>query len=96
MDVKEIDILKEGMLLPPHPNVCQLCGFDHEPPAPHNYQSLYYKYRFLKDHDRWPTWADACAHCSDKMKNIVKEIAEKVGAWEPCENPIAEQAENKK
>jgi hypothetical protein len=35
---------------------------------PHNQQSMYYQYRFYGIHGRWPTWADAVAHCDDEMK----------------------------
>jgi hypothetical protein len=35
---------------------------------PHNQQSLYWQYWFYGQHGRWPTWADAMAHCSEATK----------------------------
>lgn len=63
-------------LLPPPPGVCQECGVDHEPEWPHNAQSLYYQYAFFASHQRWPTWADAMAHCDEQMRQEwVRELA---------------------
>lgn len=55
-------------LLPPPPNVCQVCARNHKPDWPHDAQSLYYQYHFFGEHGRWPTWADALAHCSEAMR----------------------------
>jgi len=30
--------------------------------------SLAYQYYFFDQHGRWPTWADAMAHCGENMK----------------------------
>jgi len=60
-------------LLPPAPDACQECATKHEAAMPHNQQSLYWYYWFYAKHNRWPTWADAMAHCSEEMK--VKWIA---------------------
>lgn len=68
MQVKVIDMLKEGMLLPPPADTCQECAVKHEPQMPHNQQSLFYQYSFRKKNDRWPTWADAMAHCAPEMR----------------------------
>lgn len=68
--VKTIDLLKEGTLLPPPPDKCQVCGGKHEAEQPHNAQSLYYKMSFRKQHDRWPTWKDAMEHCSEEVKSF--------------------------
>lgn len=57
-------------LLPPKPDVCQTCASDHEPEEPHNQQSLYYQYAFYGQHGRWPTWADALAHCEIGMREM--------------------------
>jgi hypothetical protein len=51
-------------LLPAEPGVCWQCARDHEPELPHDAQSLHYKYTFYAEHDRWPTWEDAMAHCA--------------------------------
>ena len=55
-------------LLPPAPDVCQECAVKHEAAMPHNQQSLYWQYSFYAKHQKWPTWADAMAHCSEEMK----------------------------
>ncbi|MHC1760551.1 MAG: hypothetical protein AB9917_13785 [Negativicutes bacterium] len=68
IEVKVIP-LKDMTLLPPaDPLACQECAVRHDPSFPHNQQSLYYQYHFFQEHDRWPTWKDAMAHCSDEMK----------------------------
>lgn len=56
-------------MLPPRPDVCQICATKHDPAQPHNKQSLYYQYFFLADNNRWPTWTDAMAHCDQKIKD---------------------------
>ena len=66
-------------LMPCAPDVCQECATDHEPEMPHNQQSLYYQYKFYAEHGRWPTWADAMAHCSDKMKALWTAELTKLG-----------------
>ena len=56
------------MLLPPKPGTCPVCATEHDPALPHNRCSLYYQMRYYRKHGRFPTWADAMAHCSDEMK----------------------------
>lgn len=68
MDVKVIDLAKEGTLLPCAPDVCQECAVKHDPKMPHNQQSLHYQYKFYQQNSRWPTWNDAMAHCSPNMQ----------------------------
>jgi len=55
-------------LMPLGPEVCQQCGRDHEPDAPHDAWSLYFQYSFYAEYDRWPTWADAMAHCDEETQ----------------------------
>ena len=55
-------------MLPAEKGACEQCGVKHEPELPHNLQSLMYQYRFYGEHGRWPTWDDAMAHCTGKMK----------------------------
>lgn len=50
------------------PGTCQMCAVAHDPEMPHNQQSLAYQYKFYDQHGRFPTWADAMAHCSDEVK----------------------------
>lgn len=47
---------------------CSQCGILHEPDAPHDAQSLYYQYAFYAEHDRWPSWNDAMAHCAPEVQ----------------------------
>ena len=55
------------------PGTCQECAVKHDPGQPHNKQSLTYQYKFYADHGRWPTWADAMAHCSTEIKEYWKK-----------------------
>lgn len=47
---------------------CPECAVEHDPEQPHNKDSLTYQYKFYDAHGRWPTWADAMAHCPEKVK----------------------------
>jgi len=47
--------------------MCPVCGHKHEPHFPHNASSIYYQMRFRELRGRWPTWADAAAHCLPGM-----------------------------
>lgn len=71
----------KSVLLPPRPGVCQTCAMDHPPTDPHNQQSLYYQYAFRETHGRWPTWKDAIAHCSPKLKEFWESELRRAGAW---------------
>jgi hypothetical protein len=78
-------------ILPPKPGHCSVCGVAHEPAIPHNAQSLYYQYAFYGEFGRWPTWADAVAHCSDEMQALWTLELHRLGAWsEPEGAPIAQ------
>lgn len=69
MNVKMIDLVKEGTLRPPPDDCCQKCAVKHEPELPHNQQSLFWQYWFYKQSGgRWPKWSDALAHCSEAMQ----------------------------
>jgi hypothetical protein len=60
---------------------------------PHDAQSLYYQYRFYGVRGRWPTWADAVAHCAPEVQADWRAALEDRGAWsEPPngEEPIAD------
>jgi len=67
--------------LPPAPDVCQECAVKHAPEEPHNAQSLYYQYSFFAEHNRWPTWKDAVAHCPEEIKEAWTAELKKRGAW---------------
>jgi len=58
------------VLLPPNKEVCQQCAVRHAKELPHNHQSVYWHYWFYAHRNRWPTWEDAMAHCSDDMKQF--------------------------
>jgi hypothetical protein len=69
VNVKVVDLVRDGILLPPKAGVCQTCAVDHDPSLPHNRDSLYFQYAFYKEHGRWPTWLDAMAHCTPEMRS---------------------------
>jgi hypothetical protein len=84
------------MLLPPKPGTCPACATAHEPRLPHNAESLYYQYRFYGIRGRWPTWADAAAHCTEKMRDDWRKKLEELGGkWTepPDGEPIADPPE---
>jgi len=66
-------------LMPPKPDVCQECATKHEPHHPHNKESLYYQMAFKIKHNRWPSWNDAMAHCSNLIKKVWKQELESMG-----------------
>ena len=66
-------------LMPATPGTCAECAVKHDPAYPHNQQSLYYQYHFYGEHNRWPTWDDAMAHCNDQMKESWKMELRKRG-----------------
>lgn len=74
--------LKDMTILPPKKGVCPICGTAHEACLPHNKDSLYYQYSFMQQHDRWPTWEDAMAHCSEDIRTQCTEILINLGAME--------------
>lgn len=49
---------------------CPLCAVKHDPSEPHNRDSLAYQYAFYDQHGRWPTWADAMAHCTPEIQSL--------------------------
>lgn len=69
----------KGMtLLPPKEGTCSECAVAHHPTQPHNQQSLYYQTKFYMENGRYPTWADAMAHCTPEIKAFwTKELAKK-------------------
>lgn len=50
------------------PGTCPMCAVEHDPEMPHNRDSLAYQYKFYDQHGRFPSWADAMAHCDQAMK----------------------------
>lgn len=76
-------ILKErhGMIMAgtTPPGTCPMCAVKHDQDQPHNRDSLTYQYKFYDQHGRWPTWADAMAHCSPEIKACWREALEQRG-----------------
>lgn len=62
-----------------NPNVCSQCGADHLPEEAHNQQSLHYQMAFKAEHGRWPSWADAIAHCSPEIRDAWRKLLEERG-----------------
>jgi len=85
--VIKVVTMNEMTLLPPRKDLCQECSVKHDPTLPHNKDSLYYQFKFNKEHDRAPTWDDAMAHCTEEVKetwrvalaNTLQEIENKKG-----------------
>jgi hypothetical protein len=73
----EVEI-KKLHLLPCKEGVCKECATEHEPWEPHNL-CLYYQYYFREKQGRFPTWADATAHCSDEVKKNTTDVLKKFG-----------------
>lgn len=71
------------MLLPAPKGTCEQCAVDHPPEQPHNQQSLFWQYWFYGKHGRFPTWADAMAHCTDAVKSLWKSELGKLGIIVP-------------
>ena len=59
--------------------LCPECATKHEPHMPHNKQSLAYQLKFYDAHGRFPTWADAMAHCPPEIKKAWSEELKKRG-----------------
>ena len=77
---KDIDVKEYGLgdmtLAPPLAGTCPECDVEHDPAMPHNAQSLSYQYKFRQKHGRWPTWADAMAHCTSEVRALwIKALA---------------------
>lgn len=62
-------------ILPPASG-CSECGRDHADWMPHDRQQMVYQYAFYAKENRWPTWHDAMAHCTDDVKrDWIKALA---------------------
>lgn len=69
-------------LMPPPAGACQVCARKHDPLLPHDKTSLYYQYAFYGALGRWPTWADACAHCDPEVTEQWKKALAAAGhSW---------------
>jgi hypothetical protein len=87
VDMQTGEVVKEGtanwQLMPLNtPNgECPECGKIHDATQPHNAQSLFYQYSFYGKHGRWPTWADAIAHCDADTQALWKAALKGMNAW---------------
>lgn len=77
-------------MLPPPADCCQICGRKHEPDQPHDVQQLRYQMLFHNQIGRYPTWADAIAHCAPKVAAAWENILRHDGHW--TEPPKGEPA----
>lgn len=65
---------KNWQMFPPPADGCPECAIEHPSAQPHNLSSLTYQYSFrLKEakagrEERWPTWRDAMAHCTQEVQ----------------------------
>lgn len=62
----------------PAPGACAACATQHPPEQPHN-MTLFYKYAFHQQHDRWPTWNDAMSHCAPAIQRQWREGLREIG-----------------
>lgn len=60
-------------IIPPAADKCQVCAVAHEPHLFHDCRSLFYQYAFYGRQRRWPTWADATAHCEPLIVDALKD-----------------------
>ena len=77
-------------IMPPPAAACQICARNpaHGADEPHDAQSLFYQYRFYAEHDRWPTWKDAVAHCSERVRAAWEAELRRRGHW-PLDEQVA-------
>lgn len=79
-------------LMRPPADRCHVCAVSHPPEDPHNADSMYYQMAFNGAVGRTPTWADAMAHCSERVRAVWRALLVERGAWtEPPtgEAPVA-------
>lgn len=60
--------IEDIVLIPPRKGSCKECADFHAPETPHNRDSLYYQMKFRQKNGRYPTWADAIAHCDKETQ----------------------------
>lgn len=80
------------LLLPPPAGTCPICAIKHPEDQPHDATSMYYLYRFYGIRGRWPTWADATAHCTPDVQAVWRQLLQDRNAWTEPEDgqPIAD------
>lgn len=71
---------------------CPECGRVHVPEAPHYPVGPYFE-KFTKEHNRFPHWSDATAHCPQEIREKIKAVLDAQGKWsEPKEGLPKEEA----
>lgn len=81
---------------------CQQCGREHPDELPHDAQSLTYQYWFRNQEakagrpERWPTWDDAMAHCTEPVQETWRATLVEMGIIAGAETPAAEDADRSK
>src|SRR4051794_22508979 len=60
---------------------CSICAALHKATDPHDAQSAFYQTQFFRIHGRWPTWADAIAHCDPETRSIWESKLRGFGVW---------------
>jgi hypothetical protein len=68
-------------VIPPPKDHCQVCGRKHPAEEPHDIQQIHYQTVFQAMVGRPATWADAMAHCSDKIKTHWKAVLVEKERW---------------
>lgn len=71
--------VKRLILAPPRKGACPVCAVRHDDRQPHNPNSLYYRTRFYQENGRYPTWADAMAHCAPDVRAVWRTELLKLG-----------------
>ena len=83
------------ILAPAKPGNCPVCAAEHGIGEPHNRDSLHYQFRFFAQYSRWPTWADAIAHCALEVREAWTGGLIAENAWSEPESgePIADHCD---
>lgn len=63
----------------PKPGECAECLKAHAPTEPHDALSISYQYAFFAQHERFPDWRDAMAHCPDDVRQSWTEGLTEMG-----------------
>jgi hypothetical protein len=71
--------LRDMKILPAPEGTCPICATAHPPEYPHNQRSVFYQYKFYQENGRFPTWADALAHCTPLIRVFFIEALAKRG-----------------
>ena len=70
-DTLQLEAHKQVLkLLPPSSGMCPVCAIAHPEDYPHDANSVYYKYFFHQQHNRYPTWRDTISHCSTELQEV--------------------------